>query len=122
MFKELLEREVYQGFKAKQMMIYTVIAYGGYRVLKYVNWRFKNLRLTQRSKSILNERNAKTYKFKEVESEELILSLPDVQAIRENLLKQMFTIEDLVTVYARRCVEIGRKLNLTTVENIDEAL
>ena len=34
----------------------------------------------------------------------------------------MFTIEDLVTVYAKRCVEIGRKLNLTTVENIDEAL
>ena len=34
----------------------------------------------------------------------------------------MFTIEDLVTVYAKRCVTIGRKLNLTTVENIKEAL
>ena len=38
------------------------------------------------------------------------------------MIKGSFTSVDLVNVYGKRCYTIGRKLNLTTEENFDEAL
>jgi hypothetical protein len=69
----------------------------------------------------LEERNAKTYEFKDVKNEELILSL-DVTQLKEHLLKGSFTSVDLVNVYAQRCYTIGRELCLITEENYEEAL
>lgn len=45
----------------------------------------------------------------------------DVTQLREGLIKGEFTSVDLVNIYGKRCVEIGRKLNLTAEENIEEA-
>lgn len=56
------------------------------------------------------------------ELEEQILRLVDVEAIRQGYISGAFSVEDVVTVYAKRCVDIGRSLCLSTVECIQEAL
>ncbi|CDW76001.1 amidase family protein [Stylonychia lemnae] len=95
-----------------------------YKLINYMIWKTKNSRLNARSAQIVAERDSKTYNFIEVSPEktQLILGLPDIREIRKNLFKRSFTISELVTVYSKRTVDIGRKLNLTMVELIDEAL
>lgn len=88
---------------------------------KYLNWTHRNSQLKARAKKVLDDRNAKTYEFKEVKNEDLILSL-DVTQLKEHLLSGSFTSVDLVNVYAKRCYSIGRELCLITEENYEEAL
>jgi len=38
------------------------------------------------------------------------------------MLSGKVSSEDIVTVYAKRCIEIGRKLNLVATENFEEAI
>ncbi|CDW85826.1 amidase family protein [Stylonychia lemnae] len=103
---------------------YGIGALVGYKLINYMIWKTKNKKLNIRSAQIVAERDSKTYTFIEVSPEktQLILNLPDIQAIRENLFQRSFTISELVTVYSKRTVEIGRQLNLTAVELIDQAL
>eukprot|EP00347_Sterkiella_histriomuscorum_P000336 403376262 len=96
----------------------------GYQITKYLVWKHRNRKLCARSRQILDERNAKTYKFIEVDQskEDLILSLYSVAAIRHGYFEQKYTVEEVVTVFAKRCSTIGRRLCLSTVELIDKAL
>jgi hypothetical protein len=92
--------------------------YLGYKLLKYAVFKYKSCKLEELGNKTLQERNSKTYTFKSVANEELILSL-DVTGLRDHLLKQSFTSVDLINVFARRCYTIGRSLNLTTEENFE---
>ena len=49
-----------------------------------------------------------------------ILSL-DTAGLRKGLLAGEFTSVDLVSVFGDRCQRIGRRLNLTAEENLNEA-
>ena len=57
---------------------------------------------------MFDERNKKIFKFKSVENKDYILSL-NVIELEEELRKQTFSIEDLITVYCERCYTIGRE-------------
>jgi Asp-tRNA(Asn)/Glu-tRNA(Gln) amidotransferase A subunit family amidase len=71
---------------------------------------------------VRSERDAKEYPWlKTIDKEAEILNM-DVSQLRQGLISGKFTSVDLVHVYARRCVEIGRKLCLSTEENFEEAL
>ncbi len=74
MMKNLFEKQ-FLGFEAKKLALGAIGIYGGIHLLSYASWRLKNHRLNQRSKQILDERNAQIYQFMEVQNEEFILSL-----------------------------------------------
>ncbi len=46
----------------------------------------------------------------------------DVAQLREGLINGDFKSIDLVHLFGKRCVNIGRSLNLTAEENIEEAM
>ena len=65
----------------------------------------------------MKQKLTKTYYFKNVHNEKMILKC-SVSELRNHLLLGTFTSEDLVNVFGKRIVNIGRKLNLTTEEYI----
>ena len=70
---------------------------------------------------MVEERDHKSYIFKDVPQTDLILAC-DSQQLMNHYIEGTFTIEDVVTVYAQRSYIIGRKHKYVTEENYEEAL
>ena len=71
-------------------------------------------------RGIYEAKMARTFTFKKIEKEEEIINL-DLKGLQAGLREGLFTSEDLVNVFGRRCYTIGRMLNLTTFEYFDWA-
>ena len=94
----------------------------GYQTMVYAWWKYKNSQVRAKGERVKAERDAKEYPWlKEIDRESEILEM-DVSQLRQGLMSGRFTSVDLVHVFARRCMQIGRRLCLSTEENFEEAL
>lgn len=117
--KSLQSREVF-GQKVTTLASYGAAAVATVALLKYSWHSYKKSQTRAKGRRLYEAKMSKTYEFKAVENEQLILSL-DLTGLREHLLKGTFTSVDLVNVFGKRCYTIGRRLNLTAEENFEEA-
>ena len=101
--------------------MYATLAYLGYWIVKGQWLSYKYRQTAAKGKRAAHAKLSKTYQFKEVANETLILSL-DVKGLRDHLHKGTFTCSDLVNVFGMRCYTIGRELCLTAEENFEEAM
>lgn len=118
---EYLNKDLIAGYSAIDITKYALATYIGYKTSKWAYWRYKNAQVKARARAVYQSRNAKTYDFKQVDNEQLILSL-DAAGLRDHMIKGTFTCSDVVNVYAKRSYIHGREMNLTTEENFEEAL
>ncbi|CDW81226.1 amidase family protein [Stylonychia lemnae] len=82
-----------------------------------------HLSVKKKAKFRLDQRNAKKFNFKDIPEDKSNLILQsDVAQLRQLQIDGRVTSYEIVTVFAKRCHRIGRKLNLVTEEYYDEAL
>lgn len=109
--------------KAKFIFKLVLAAVVAYKGSNYVLGRIKNLKLRNKAKEKLRKKLESKLNIEKVEQEleECILALSAgelARAIRE----KKFSCVQVVSVYIKRAVDIGRRLNLTAEECFDDAL
>lgn len=77
--------------------------------MRSLHWSYHNKKLEARARAIVEAKESKRHEFKHIDNVkvEVILNM-DVAQLREGLLKNEFTSEDLVHIFAKRCYTIGR--------------
>ncbi|CDW82816.1 UNKNOWN [Stylonychia lemnae] len=117
--QNLLNKDI-SGHKLSDVAKYSAVTIAALTAARYIYWKVKVNQNRKKGLALREKKLTKTYTFKKIENEELILSL-DVTGLREHLKQGTFTSVDLVHVFGARTYKYGRDYNLTTEELIDEA-
>jgi hypothetical protein len=96
--------------------LYAVIGiYFTHNMFRLISWKYRNIQNKANAKKMLEDRDAKNFKFESVSKDMAdTLLKSDVTEIRAMLMKGSVSSVELVNFYGARCQSIGRELCLST--------